>query len=419
MTDLQADDNGDPQVPDSRDADLLLRVIDVVSARLVGSQPDAIATEIANHLGSLPLVEATGVWFAPAGDGPLLARAWHSSLLDERDARVRQTAESLANERLEDASPFQRIAEGEANRSRVFVGLPLYRARTLGMIVLYCRRRLDAPELAALAILARQAAAEIHGSSSSAGAGGTLQASASADRIGNTQFVALVAHELRTPLTALRGNVQLAGMAMRKGDLERVDARLNAALKGVDGISALVQNLQDMSHLERGKFQLARVKGDLAVTVRNAAKRAERLIESDQHTITVETPDEAESYFDPARIEQAVFNILVNALQYSPNGGTVIVHVECGDQEAIVTVKDQGVGIPPEEQQKVFAPYYRGSLAKTTNAKGLGLGLTISQATAERHGGSIGIESTPGSGSTISLRLPLAASEVQAKTLST
>jgi signal transduction histidine kinase len=158
-------------------------------------------------------------------------------------------------------------------------------------------------------ILARQAAAEIRDVPRNSGAGGELQTQAGADPIGNTQFVALVAHELRTPLTALRGNVQLAGMAVRKGDLERVDARLNAALKGVDGISALVQNLQDMSHLERGKFQFARVKGDLAVTVRTAAKRAERLIESDQHTITVETPAEAESYFDPARIEQAVFNM--------------------------------------------------------------------------------------------------------------
>jgi signal transduction histidine kinase len=393
-------DQPDHNPPDS---DVLLQMMDVVSARILGATREAIANDIVNHLSQTPPIHAAGVWLSEPSTGGLALSSWNSRLPDDHQARLLASVESVARESLGDPRRIQRdasqLTDNSEDRGLVIAACPIRRAELLGAIVVIARRHLRSGELVLLDLLARQAAAEI-GNRPTQGEHSEVTGA-------NTQFVALIAHELRTPLTALRGNVQLASMAVRKGDLSRVDSRLQAALKGVDGIATLVQNLQDISHVERGKFQLARIKGDLTSAVQNASRRAERLVDDDRSRVALDVPETTEGYFDPARVEQAIFNIILNALQYSPKGGAVNVRVECGDEHATVTISDSGIGIPDDEQDAIFTPYYRGSGAKSSNAKGMGLGLTISRETVQRHGGSIRVESAPGQGSTFSVQLPL------------
>ncbi len=111
---------------------------------------------------------------------------------------------------------------------------------------------------------------------------------------------------------------------------------------------------------------------------------------------------------DLARIDQVLTNLVSNALKYSPDGGTVWVRVRRAGEVAEVSVSDEGIGIPPEEQARLFQPFARGS-ATHTQIGGAGLGLYITAQIVERHGGTIGVESEPGKGSTFTVRLPLGA----------
>jgi signal transduction histidine kinase len=328
-------------------------------------------------------VEAAGVWLDQAGRPT--RRSWVVSgerAIDERlvERLVAEPCLSASQQRL-----------GPSSLTLV----PLLRGdQRLGSIALLTWRGLGESELTGLKLLARQVAAELAARSAD------LEDSSAMSR-----FIALVTHELRSPLTALRGNVQLAGMAARKGDLERAVSRIDAALKGVDGITALVQNLQDISQLERGKFELHLMPAEVAPTIESAARRAERMAEVDHTVIEIDT-ERSLVALDAVRLEQAFFNLLLNALQYS-GGAPVRVTLTTGDERAVVSIADRGIGIPRDELARVFEPYFRGDLAARTHAKGLGLGLAISRATIERHGGRVDVQSALGQGSTFTVQLPL------------
>lgn len=317
------------------------------------------------------------------------------------DARLRSypltwpgSALSVARELLPPEVPTSLL------RSMSFTGVPLPpTGRPAGIVALFSARPLDGDELTALQLFGFHIAAEL----------ARAAAPAAADRSPESRvdFIALLTHELRSPLTGLRGNVQLASMAARKGNYGRLEGRLDTAMRLVDSVNALVTNLQDINHLERGIFTVSPAPGDLTATLRVAVQRVERSLSVDHLTFELVAPESIVCAYDARRMEQTLFNLLTNAVVYSPDGGTIEVRAERDRETAVVTIRDQGIGIPLEDQERIFEPYSRGTNGRAVNAGGLGLGLAISRETVLRHGGTIEVRSLPGEGSRFVVRLPL------------
>lgn len=216
-------------------------------------------------------------------------------------------------------------------------------------------------------------------------------------------FIAAASHELRTPLAAAKAQTQLALRRLRE-DPESPPARSLRTISGqIDRMAKLVEDLLDVSKVQVGRLALEVADLDVCAVVRESAERLQVLSES--HRIVLSLPDAVNIVGDRSRLDQVVTNLLSNAIRYSPMGGEVTVTVEPEPSGVHLTVGDQGVGIPPEQQAVVFERFGR---AHGSQYGGLGLGLTIAQGIVEQHGGQIWVESTgvPGEGCCFHVRLP-------------
>ncbi|MDP9364257.1 MAG: ATP-binding protein [Chloroflexota bacterium] len=218
------------------------------------------------------------------------------------------------------------------------------------------------------------------------------------------QWLGIASHELRTPLTALQGTLQLA--ARRHDDPERVRRYLGQAEKQARRLARLVEELVDTVRVQAGALVIAREPVDLGAVAANAVETAQALAQSQRIDLAVaEAPLVVEG--DAVRLEQVLLNLLANAVTYAPNTERIEVRLGRRDGAAVVDVQDQGPGIPTGDQDRIFARYYRAERTDGANA-GLGLGLFIAREIASAHGGSLEARSTPGLGTTFTLRLPLA-----------
>jgi signal transduction histidine kinase len=173
----------------------------------------------------------------------------------------------------------------------------------------------------------------------------------------------------------------------------------------VDRLSTLVERLLDTTRLNAGELPLDYADSDLSALCQDAVEHA-RLTDR-EHQYTLDAPPSIPGHWDPARIEQVLTNLISNACRYSPPHSEIIVRARVTDGErATVDVVDQGPGIPPDQQDKLFAPFYRGSAA-ARHKGGLGLGLYITREIARRHGGTVRLSSPPGQGATFTVELPL------------
>ncbi|HET9016775.1 MAG TPA: GAF domain-containing sensor histidine kinase [Thermomicrobiaceae bacterium] len=383
--------------------------IETTSRAVLGSHIADLPRVAVAALVEAELLHGAGLWLLDQAGATLRRHAWAGELetpaaewrtVELRGsalgaiARAPQPTQVGASAIIAEALP--ELAAGMVTRA-TFVGFPLVRDdRPLGVLGLLSRRRLGESELALGTLLARAVAAEIDVARLRGDTTAPLQAN----------LIGLLGHELRTPLTALRGNVQLAAIGVQKGDYRRVSDRLAIALHLVDTMTALLQNLQDMSRIERGIFALSIAPADLTVALRNAVRRAERTISTERHTIALHADEPLVVVHDARQMEQVFVNLIVNALAYSPDGGTVEVRAVRDDRGARVDIVDVGIGVPLEEQERIFEPYFRGSRAREASAKGLGLGLAVSRVVVDYHGGSIRVESGPAPGSTFTVRLP-------------
>ncbi len=180
--------------------------------------------------------------------------------------------------------------------------------------------------------------------------------------------------------------------------------RMRSVVPGqMERLSRLVRDLQDLSRIERGRFEIHRGRCDLVAAARQVIE--EQQSTTDRHRLSLET--EVESLpgdWDCVRIAQVLTNLVRNAINYSPDGGDVKVAIEREDDRARVSVSDQGVGIASDEIPRLFRPYTR--LERIPGARGTGLGLYITKAIVEAHGGRVGVESQLGKGSTFTFTLP-------------
>ena len=239
------------------------------------------------------------------------------------------------------------------------------------------------------------------------------------------EFLGIASHELRTPLTVIKANVQLIARRVEQAEateqmpgtimsrLRITPDFLNRTLRQVDRLDRLVSDMLDVSRIEAGRLVLRCERMDLR-TVAHDAVEEQRAAWADR-VITLDLPSASVLVdVDPDRIGQVITNYLTNALKYSPVEQPVVVSVALQSNRAHIAVRDYGPGLSDEQCEHLWERFHRvsGIEVQSGSGVGLGLGLHISKTIVERHGGTTGLESAPGEGSSFWFTLPLAESYV-------
>jgi signal transduction histidine kinase len=228
------------------------------------------------------------------------------------------------------------------------------------------------------------------------------------------EFLSIVSHELKTPLTPLKALAQLIRLRLRRHredgrtlDLDSLDTNLRTIERQVDRMSGLVNDLLEVSRAGQGRFELQPQEFDLAPLVRDVVQRHDEIAADDgRHRFSVDAPASIVITGDAMRIEQALVNLVGNAVKYSPSGGEVRVVVAQQDGMVAIAVSDEGIGIAADELPNLARPFARGSKRARTFS-GMGIGLYLARLVAERHGGSLALASDgEDKGTTVTLQLP-------------
>jgi two-component system sensor histidine kinase BaeS len=280
----------------------------------------------------------------------------------------------------------------------------------VAMVIFYpARRRLRALELAAQRLgagelsararqtggdeIARVAAAFNH-------MAGELQTRDAALRTSDAlrrQMMADVSHELKTPLTAMRGYIETLRMPEVALDADRRSRYFETIDRETRRLERIVKDLLDLARFEHGGATLQRRVFDIERLFENVAARHERDAHAKGIAIRIHVDAHADQVVaDPDRIEQAIENLAGNALRHTPAGGTITLSAARADGLATLSVSDSGGGIAPEHLPHVFERFYKVDPARASESTGSGLGLSITKAIVERHGGTISVESQPG-----------------------
>jgi heavy metal sensor kinase len=222
----------------------------------------------------------------------------------------------------------------------------------------------------------------------------------------NRRFTADVSHELRTPLTIVRGELD---HVMQRPDLTpEIGESVGSALEEIERLARIVESLLAISHLDSGGGGIERNVFDLHATAISTADQMRLLAEEKHIELICDTVGPVYALGDESRIKQVLVNLLDNAIKYTPERGRVTTSIQSDGSEALLSVTDNGVGIPAESIPHIFERFYRAEPARSRRVAGVGLGLPIVQAICRAHGGSITITSNEGQGTSVEVRLPLA-----------
>jgi signal transduction histidine kinase/ActR/RegA family two-component response regulator len=219
------------------------------------------------------------------------------------------------------------------------------------------------------------------------------------------EFVSTVSHELRTPLTSIKGAVTL--MFQRKlGDISAEQEDFLRTISGdIDRLAELINNLLDLSKVGAGKLVLARQRVDLADLIEQVCRSHQAIIGRRQ--ILRRLPEVPCVYADAGRIFQVLANLLSNAIKFTQEDGTIAFELEARPGGVAVTVRDNGPGIPKEDQWRLFQKFEQVRRSWSERPKGTGLGLAICREIIDLHGGAITVDSEPGHGTAFVFTLPL------------
>jgi two-component system phosphate regulon sensor histidine kinase PhoR len=223
-------------------------------------------------------------------------------------------------------------------------------------------------------------------------------------------FVANVSHELKTPVTAIKGFVE----TLLEGALEsREDAHrfLSIILRQADRINAIIEDLLTLSRLEEEeKRSLIIIEEiDVVPVLRRVVHDASHAARDKKIGMRLEVPDKLVFPINANLIEQAVLNLVDNAIKYSDSGSNVTIALAQAPTEIVIEIKDSGSGIPEEHLSRIFERFYRVDKARSRKVGGTGLGLAIVKHIAQVHGGMARVQSTVGKGSVFSIHLPKSA----------
>ena len=232
-----------------------------------------------------------------------------------------------------------------------------------------------------------------------------------ADRA-KTEFVSMVSHELRTPMTSIKGYVDLMLMG-GPGALNEMQRHFLEVIRtNADRLTDLVNDLLDISRIETGKIVLHPEPIDVRAIIDEVVQAVLPKVEEKGLTIEVVAPENLpKALGDPSRVNQIITNLVGNAYKYTPTGGEITVYAYVKEGKLHVAVRDTGIGISEEDQERIFERFYRVDNPIVQAEAGTGLGLTITTSLIQMHGGEIFVESEPGQGSIFTFTLPLAEGE--------
>ncbi len=221
------------------------------------------------------------------------------------------------------------------------------------------------------------------------------------------EFVANVSHEIKTPITAIKGFVETLrdGAVENHEDAERF---LEIIGKHVDRLEVIIEDLLSLSRIEQEaeREKVVLDEGRLKDVLETAIQVCEAGAIAKKIGVELSCAEEIVAKLDPQLLEQAIVNLIDNAIKYSNDGGTVRVEALQRESETIISVRDQGCGIEKEHLPRLFERFYRVDKARSRQLGGTGLGLAIVKHIAQAHGGRVAVESIPGKGSTFSIHLP-------------
>jgi two-component system sensor histidine kinase VicK len=218
-------------------------------------------------------------------------------------------------------------------------------------------------------------------------------------------FISMVSHELKTPLTTIKGYVQILGSKAGKSEDSFGIAILDKAHRQVNKMTTLINGFLNVSRLESGKIHIESQVFDMAALVQEVEQESITMIVT--HKVVFAPVVEIIVNGDRDKIGQVINNLISNAVKYSPLGSTINITCVRTDGKVLVSVKDEGIGIAPQDKDKLFERYYRVESKNMDSISGFGIGLYLSSEIIERHGGIIGLHSTLGLGSTFWFTLPI------------
>jgi two-component system sensor histidine kinase VicK len=224
------------------------------------------------------------------------------------------------------------------------------------------------------------------------------------DEIRKNDFIAMASHELKTPLTSIKSYVQLLAKKLEASEDAFINNALAKANTQINKMTDLIHGFLDLSKLESGKLQTKPEVFDMNRLIADCI--AELLQSNHSHTVIFDGSTALNVTADKGKIGQVLNNFLSNAVKYSPRGSKILVNSTKITEGLRVAVTDEGVGIKPKDQKKVFQRFYRADNEKTKNVSGFGIGLYLSSEIIHSHHGKIWVESIEGSGSTFYFSIP-------------
>ncbi|GAB3925030.1 CHASE3 domain-containing protein [Mucilaginibacter myungsuensis] len=219
-------------------------------------------------------------------------------------------------------------------------------------------------------------------------------------------FIAMASHELKTPLTSLTALIQVLQLKLRDSEESFVPNALDKAVLQTRRMSSLISGFLNVSRLESGKLVIEKQRVDLSTLIREMISEVRLSVTG--HTFVFDSPKEIALSADKEKVGSVISNLLSNAVKYSPKGELVTIDCKVVNGEAVVSVKDEGMGVKPTDVPRLFDRYYRVASEHTKHISGFGVGLYLSAEIIRQHGGRIWVESEKGVGSTFYFTLPIA-----------
>ena len=225
-----------------------------------------------------------------------------------------------------------------------------------------------------------------------------------------SEFVSMVSHELKIPMTSIKGYTKLLQMGSGGEISEKQSSFLDIISSSVDRMDALVQDLLDISRIETGRMKLVLEPVRLVTVVDEVVRLLRHEFETRDQTLSISVPSDLPSVrADRARLAQVLTNLLGNAYKYTPSDGSISVRAEIQDGAVLCSVTDNGIGISPQDQKRLFEKFFRADDDLVRQVRGTGLGLSIARSIVELQGGEMWLESELGAGSVFSFTVPVAA----------
>lgn len=224
-----------------------------------------------------------------------------------------------------------------------------------------------------------------------------------------TEFVSNASHELKTPLSSIK-LICDSLLEAQQDDPQMIKEFLSDMNNEVDRLTRIINDLLDLTRMDatHGDMRDLFVTASLKDIVSGVISSLRKISEKREVSISFETNNDVFMLMDEDKVWEAIYNVVDNAIKYSSPGGNVLIYLEKDNSEAIITIKDEGIGMDKDEVHNIFDRFYRIDKARSRDTGGTGLGLSIALSAVELHGGHIEVQSNEGQGSTFRIFLPIA-----------